>query len=64
LAIAFLLEAQDTTVKSDKDVELLLKLPTLAVIPAIKMVIINDNNGSAKRTSEQKDAPINMNVGV
>ena len=64
LAIAFLLEAQDTTVKSDKDVELLLKLPTLAVIPAIKKVRMNDNNGSAKRASEQKDEPINMNVGV
>jgi polysaccharide chain length determinant protein (PEP-CTERM system associated) len=36
LAIAFLLETQDTTLRTDKDVEHLLKLPTLAVIPAIK----------------------------
>src|SRR6267378_2511896 len=34
LAIAFLLEAQDTTLRTEKDVELLLKLPALAVIPA------------------------------
>ncbi len=64
LAIAFLLEAQDTTLRTDKDVELLLKLPTLAVIPAIKPSRTNGSNGSARRTREQKDEPINMNVGV
>src|SRR5882724_4521047 len=64
LAIAFLLEAQDTTLRTEKDVELLLKLPTLAVIPAIKPLRTNGSNGSAKRTREQKDEPINMNVGV
>jgi len=64
LAIAFLLEAQDTTLRTEKDVELLLKLPTLAVIPATKPSRVNGSNGSAKRTPEQKDEPINMNVGV
>jgi len=64
LAIAFLLEAQDTTLRTDKDVELLLKLPTLAVVPAIKPLRTNDTNGSARRTRKQKDEPINMNVGV
>jgi hypothetical protein len=64
LAIAFLLEAQDTTLRTDKDVEHLLKLPTLAVIPAIKLAKVNGGNGSAKRTPEQKDEPINLNVGV
>lgn len=64
LAIAFLLEAQDTTLRTDKDVELLLKLPTLAAIPAIKPLRTNGSNGSARRTRKQKDEPINMNVGV
>jgi len=64
LAIAFLLEAQDTTLRTDKDVELLLKLPTLAVIPAIKPLRTNGSNGSTKRTRGQRDEPINMNVGV
>ncbi len=64
LAIAFLLEAQDTTLRSEKDVELLLKLPALAVIPAIKPSRVNGHNGSAKMTPEQTDEPINLNVGV
>ena len=64
LAIAFLLEAQDTTLRTEKDVELLLKLPTLAVIPATKPSRVNGSNSSAKRPPEQKDEPINMNVGV
>jgi len=64
LAIAFLLEAQDTTLRTEKDVELLLKLPALAVIPAIKPSRVNGNNGSAKMTPEQTDEPINLNVGV
>jgi len=64
LAIAFLLEAQDTTLRTEKDVEHLLKLPTLAVIPAIKPVRVNGNIGSAKITPEQKDEPINLSVGV
>jgi len=64
LAIAFLLEAQDTTLKTDKDVEHLLKLPTLAVIPAIKPVRVNGNSGSAKRTPEQTVEQITMKVGV
>jgi polysaccharide chain length determinant protein (PEP-CTERM system associated) len=64
LAIAFLLEAQDTTLRTEKDVENLLKLPTLAVIPAIKTARVNGNNGSTKIAPEQVDEPINLNVGV
>jgi polysaccharide chain length determinant protein (PEP-CTERM system associated) len=64
LAIAFLLEAQDTTLRTEKDVEHLLKLPTLAVIPAMKPIQANGNNGSAKITPEQTDEPINLSVGV
>jgi len=64
LVIAFLLEAQDTTLRTDKDVELLLKLPTLAVIPAIKPVRVNGSNGSAVGTLEHEDEPIKLNVGV
>jgi polysaccharide chain length determinant protein (PEP-CTERM system associated) len=36
LAIAFLLELQDTTLRYERDVERLLKLPTLAMIPFIE----------------------------
>lgn len=33
--IAFVLEAQDTTLRSDRDIEIFLKLPTLAIIPEV-----------------------------
>jgi polysaccharide chain length determinant protein (PEP-CTERM system associated) len=64
LAIAFLLEAQDTTLKTERDIEHILKLPTLAVIPAMKPVRENGGNGSEERIPDRKDEPINMNVGV
>jgi uncharacterized protein involved in exopolysaccharide biosynthesis len=64
LAIAFLLEAQDTTLRTDKDVEHLLKLPTLAMIPAIETARENSSNGSAMQIPDRKGEPINMNVGV
>jgi uncharacterized protein involved in exopolysaccharide biosynthesis len=35
LAIVFALEVQDTTLRSERDVERLLKLPTLAMIPLL-----------------------------
>jgi polysaccharide chain length determinant protein (PEP-CTERM system associated) len=37
MAIVFALEAQDTTLHSERDVERLLKLPTLAMIPLLDM---------------------------
>jgi polysaccharide chain length determinant protein (PEP-CTERM system associated) len=37
LAIVFALEAQDTTLHSERDVERLLKLPALAMIPLLEM---------------------------
>jgi polysaccharide chain length determinant protein (PEP-CTERM system associated) len=64
LAIAFLLEAQDTSLRTDKDVEHLLKLPTLAVIPAIKPASLNGGTGSAKIAPVREDKPINVSVGV
>jgi polysaccharide chain length determinant protein (PEP-CTERM system associated) len=38
LTIAFLLESQDTTLRTDRDIELLLKLPVLALIPATEII--------------------------
>jgi len=45
LMISFLLEAQDTTLRSERDVELLLKLPTLALIPAVEIIKGSRTNG-------------------
>ena len=46
LAMVFALEAQDTTLHSERDLERLLKLPTLAMIPLLQMP--NGGNRVAK----------------
>jgi hypothetical protein len=40
-----LLEARDTSLRTDRDVELLLKLPVLALIPVVPVVKGSRNNG-------------------
>jgi protein tyrosine kinase modulator len=45
LTIAFLLESQDTTLRTDRDIELLLKLPVLALIPAAEITKGSRTNG-------------------
>lgn len=65
LVIAFLLEAQDTTLRNDKDVEVLLKLPILALIPATRPSSrVSGNNGSANRAQPRSDEPLKLNVGA
>jgi protein tyrosine kinase modulator len=44
LAIVFALEAQDTTFRTERDVERILKLPALAMIPHLQMPKGNDPN--------------------
>jgi hypothetical protein len=42
--IAFLLEMQDTSMRSEHDVEVILRLPVLAMIP-----VITPNSGNASK---------------
>jgi len=49
LAIVFALEAQDTTLHSEQDVERLLKLPALAMIPLLEMPKGGSNANLAAR---------------
>ena len=53
LAIAFLLEMKDTSMRSERDVEFTLRLPVLAMVPAIEPLSEN-----------QPDAPVEAGVGV
>lgn len=64
LGIAFLLEAQDTSLRTEKDVEHLLKLPTLAVIPVARPTMRNGKNGPRKTEPRPSEEQINLNVGV
>jgi uncharacterized protein involved in exopolysaccharide biosynthesis len=60
LGIAFLMEAQDTTLRTERDVELLLRLPTLALIPTIKS---NGNDGSHKMDLERPAEALFSSIG-
>jgi len=64
LMIAFLLEAQDTSLRTEKDVEHLLKLPTLAVIPVTRPTMRNGKNGSPQTELRPSEEQINLNVGA
>jgi uncharacterized protein involved in exopolysaccharide biosynthesis len=44
LAIVFALELQDTTLRTDRDVERILKLPTLAMIPLLEIPKASQNH--------------------
>ena len=51
LAIVFALEVQDTTLRTERDVERILKLPALAMIPLLDMP--KDTNNQLKATAPQ-----------
>jgi hypothetical protein len=54
LAIVFALEARDTTLHTERDVERILKLPTLAMIPLLEIPKASQNhvNASIANASE------------
>jgi polysaccharide chain length determinant protein (PEP-CTERM system associated) len=47
LGIAFFLEMQDTSIRNERDVEVLLRLPVIAVVPAIGPLASNKTKRSA-----------------
>jgi len=55
LGIAFLLEVQDTSLKTERDVEFSLRLPVLAMVPAIEPVTNKKLNSRAVRTITDSD---------
>jgi polysaccharide chain length determinant protein (PEP-CTERM system associated) len=57
LAIVFALEAQDTTFRTERDVERILKLPALAMIPLLQIPKGNNNHLTAA-VSQPSDAAV------
>ena len=51
LGLAIFLEMQDTSLRTERDVELSLRLPVLAMIPAIEPLSVQKPTGSAKLPS-------------
>jgi polysaccharide chain length determinant protein (PEP-CTERM system associated) len=52
LGLTFLLEMQDTSLRTERDVEFLLRLPVLAMIPAIEPVLSKNNKAAVRPPAE------------
>lgn len=59
LALAFLLEMQDTSMRNERDVEFVLRLPVLAMIPAVE-----PDSGKVERTAANKKASVDSGLGL
>jgi len=58
LVLAYVLDMQDTSFRSEKDVELSLHLPVLAMIPAMKPLPVRTSKEIAKSASRARDVRV------
>ena len=54
LGLAFLLELQDTSIRNERDVEALLRLPVIAVVPAIGLLATKSKRSAARVQSNDE----------
>jgi polysaccharide chain length determinant protein (PEP-CTERM system associated) len=59
LGLAFLLEMQDTSIRNERDVEFILHLPVLAMIPEVE-----PDSGRVERASTSKKASVDSGLGL
>jgi hypothetical protein len=64
VAVVALLEVQDTALRTERDVEAVLNLPTLALIPEISVLKTADNSGSKWIDVQRPTEPVNPSVGI
>lgn len=62
LGIAFLLEMKDTSLRTERDVEFALRLPVLALIPAIDPLLSKNPNSSAEPIPNEMHAEVGGRV--
>jgi protein tyrosine kinase modulator len=64
--IGFLLELKDSTLRTERDVELILKLPTLATIPTVFVEARNgkSNNGTSIGNMRRESGPLRVDLGA
>jgi len=63
-ALGFLLELKDTSLRTERDVELVLKLPTLATIPMVPMQAPNTKKGQQVLKLRSGPDSLQIDVGV
>ncbi len=59
LGLAFMLEMQDTSMRNERDVEFVLHLPVLAMIPAVE-----PDAGKVEHSGGDKKAPVDSGLGL
>src|SRR5262249_32720690 len=63
-AIAFVLETHDTTLRTDRDVEHLTKLPALALIPFVATTRANSKGNTFRVDVKKPDESVSEQVGA
>jgi capsular polysaccharide biosynthesis protein len=58
LVLAYVLDMQDTSFRTEKDIELSLHLPVLAMIPAMKPLPVRTSREIAKAASRARDVRV------
>jgi polysaccharide chain length determinant protein (PEP-CTERM system associated) len=59
LGLTFLLEMRDTSMRNERDVEFVLHLPVLAMIPSVQ-----PDTGNAREGTSHKGTPANSTIGI
>jgi len=62
VGIAFFLESQDTSFRTERDVEVALRLPVLAMVPAIEPLLANKSKHAER--AKPGDSPIHAGAGA
>ncbi|MGH9725903.1 MAG: GNVR domain-containing protein, partial [Candidatus Acidiferrales bacterium] len=64
IGIALLLEMRDTTLRSEGDVEFLLKLPMLAIVPALEVTVSHSRSGHSGNGNGNQPAFTDSRLGI
>ena len=62
-AISAFLEIRDTALRTERDVEAVLKLPTLALIPEIAVLRMADGDSGKRMEFRRSSEPVSLSVG-
>jgi hypothetical protein len=64
IGLALLLEMRDTTLRSERDVEFFLKLPMLAIVPALEVTVSHSRSGHSTNGNGNQPAFTDSRVGI
>jgi len=62
IAIAFFLESRDSSFRTERDVEIALRLPVLAMVPTVESLIVKKSKHAA--AGKAGDSPFHAGAGA